>query len=309
MGIPGTHNGGQEPGAGQDAGYADWQRWCEERTRSLGQAHGWLTLTSLQWLPERPSGLQGVPGLWSTDGTTAALSVGAEEDVLLVADGRVVDGTITATLADEESLNWVQFEGTTSAEGILTPTGELAAPVGTVVVELAMRAHRYLIRTRDSASPVLAGFSGVPMYDYRPEAMVPGRFEPYDRLRPTAIDTAHPDVPGVAVLAGDVLFDWAGRSRRLAAEQAADGSLAVTFHDDTNGHGSAGWRRLVMGRPRADGGIVLDFNRACNYPSAFTDFGTCPLPPDGNRIAAAVQAGERDPRAPHGREAASTAGR
>jgi uncharacterized protein (DUF1684 family) len=38
--------------------------------------------------------------------------------------------------------------------------------------------------------------------------------------------------------------------------------------------------------------LVLDFNRATNLPCAFTDFATCPLPPDGNHLPFAVTAGE-----------------
>jgi uncharacterized protein (DUF1684 family) len=38
---------------------------------------------------------------------------------------------------------------------------------------------------------------------------------------------------------------------------------------------------------------VIDFNRAYNPPCVFTPFATCPLPPDGNRLAIRVEAGER----------------
>jgi uncharacterized protein (DUF1684 family) len=38
-----------------------------------------------------------------------------------------------------------------------------------------------------------------------------------------------------------------------------------------------------------------DFNRAVNLPCAYTDLATCPLPPSGNRLPAAVEAGEKIP--------------
>ena len=41
-----------------------------------------------------------------------------------------------------------------------------------VAVELAMRADKYAIRTRDAASPVFTGFDGVPTFDYRPDLVV-----------------------------------------------------------------------------------------------------------------------------------------
>jgi uncharacterized protein (DUF1684 family) len=40
---------------------------------------------------------------------------------------------------------------------------------------------------------------------------------------------------------------------------------------------------------------VLDFNRATNLPCAYTEFTTCPLPPAGNRLTVAVEAGEKSP--------------
>jgi hypothetical protein len=48
--------------------------------------------------------------------------------------------------------------------------------------------------------------------------------------------------------------------------------------------------------PDADGRVEIDFNRAINFPYAFTDYGTCPAPPAGNTLPVAVTAGELAPR-------------
>jgi uncharacterized protein (DUF1684 family) len=55
-------------------------------------------------------------------------------------------------------------------------------------------------------------------------------------------------------------------------------------------------RSLFLAPPAADGAVELDFNRATNLPCAYTEFATCPLPPAGNRLAVAVEAGEQIPR-------------
>lgn len=253
-----------------------WDRFRTGRNTALASEHGWLTLTSFQWLPASPSALDGVPGLWSSDGTTASLTAGAHDHLTLVEGGAPVAGTITAALQDEESLMWVQS--------------------GSVVVELGMRANRYMVRTRDSQSPTLAQFTGVPVFGYNPALVLTAVFEPYAEPRSIDITTANPEVPGVSVLVGDVVFDLDGTSYRLAAEEGQLGSLIVTFFDDTNNVSSSHWRKLELTRPRPDGSVVVDFNRAINYPSAFTDYGTCPAPVTGNRINAAIEAGERDPR-------------
>lgn len=255
---------------------ARWERFRTGRNASLTDAHGWLSLTSFQWLPPTPSVLAGVPGLWSFEGTTAVLAAGMEDHLTLVDTGESVAGTITVELADEQSLLWVSF--------------------GSVVVELGMRANRYMIRTRDSAAPTLTSFSGVPVFDYNPDFVLTGLFLPYAEPRAEVIRTANPQVLGVATLVGEVSFELEGTRYSLAAEESTLGSLSVTFSDPSNNVCTSPWRKLELTKPRPDGSVVVDFNRAINYPSAFSDYGTCPSPAAGNTLPVSVEAGERDPR-------------
>ncbi|ALE93736.1 hypothetical protein AOC05_17695 [Arthrobacter alpinus] len=253
-----------------------WDRFRSGRTAALAADHGWLTLTSFHWLPATPSPVEGVPGLWSATSTTASLTAAPEENLALVSSGEPVLGTLTATLTNEDSLMWVRS--------------------GTVVVELGMRANRYMIRTRDSASPTLTNFQGVPFFDYNPEVVFDGVFERYPEPRSVDIATANPEVPGVARLVGDVVFEHLGTTYRLSAEEGPLDSLILTFFDETNNVTSSHWRKLELTKPRPDNSVVVDFNRAINYPSAFTDFGTCPAPVPANRLDLPMEAGERDPR-------------
>lgn len=267
-----------------------WQRFRDNRNKALAARHGWLTLTSFQWLENSPAAVELAPGLWSTDGTTAELTAVPADGLSLVESGEPVSGTISAALADEESLMWVQFGG---------PGGDQ------VVVELAMRAGRYAIRTRDSASPVFTEFAGVPTFDYNPEWEVAGRFEPYPRPVDVPIATANPLVDGIHRTVGEVVFrvPGSGHECRLQAEEEKLGALTVTFHDETNGAAPPGqtadWRKLSLPRPRTDSSgnatVVLDFNRAINYPSAFTPYGTCPMPVRNNSLDVRVEAGEKLP--------------
>ncbi|MFQ4149495.1 DUF1684 domain-containing protein [Arthrobacter sp. LAPM80] len=253
-----------------------WERFRAGRNTSLANAHGWLTLTSFQWLSPVPSPLSGVPGRWSADGTTASLTATADDHLTLVESGEPVVGTITAELSDEESRLWVS--------------------TGSVVVELGMRANRYMIRTRDSQAPTLASFTAAPVFDYAPDLAVTGTFERYAEPRTVAIETSNPEIPGAAVLVGEVSFELEGTGYSLAAEEGALGSLVLTFHDASNGVTTSHWRKVELARPRPDGTVVVDFNRAINFPSAFTDFGTCPAPVAANKLPVAVEAGESNPR-------------
>jgi len=270
------------PTTATDAQLARWERFRTGRKTALAADHGWLTLTSFQWLEAEPSGVELVPGLWSTDGTTAFLTASAKDGLTLVETGQPVDGTVTAVLQDEESLMWVQFGGDDGKQ---------------VVVELAMRADKYAIRTRDNGSPVLTGFQGVPSYDYNPDWVIDGRFEAYAEPVDVPIGTANPLVDGVHRSVGEVVFRVPGvpHEIRLHAEEEKLGALNVTFHDETNGETTDEWRKVFIPRPRPDGSVVIDFNRAINYPSAFTPYGTCPMPVRGNSLDVRVEAGEKLP--------------
>ncbi|WP_115789503.1 DUF1684 domain-containing protein [Arthrobacter silvisoli] len=259
-----------------------WQRFRSSRNAALASPHGWLTLTSFQWLESEPSAVELAPGLWSTDGKTATLTASAADGLTLVETGEPVDGTITAVLQDEESLMWVQYGGADGTQ---------------VVVELAMRADKYAIRTRDDSSPVLTEFDAVPTFDYNPDWVVTGRFEAYPEPVDVPIGTANPLVDGMHRSVGEIVFRVPGLPHevRLHAEEEKLGALNVTFHDETNGNTTDEWRKVFVPRPRPDGSVVLDFNRAINYPSAFTPYGTCPMPVAGNSIDVAVEAGEKLP--------------
>ncbi|WP_400159744.1 DUF1684 domain-containing protein [Arthrobacter sp. BPSS-3] len=265
-----------------DPQLARWRRFRTNRDAALATEYGWLTLTSFQWLADEASTLELVPGLWWTDGTTAFLTAAAVDGLTLVETGEPVDGTISAGLADEESLIWVQFGGTDGTQ---------------VRVELAMRGGKYAIRTRDSRSPVFTDFGGVPTFGYRPDLVVEARFEPYPEPVDVPIGTANPLVDGVHRSVGELVFRLPGSNHeyRLQAEEEKLGALTVTFHDETNGDSTDEWRKVSTARPRPDGTVVLDFNRAINYPSAFTPYGTCPMPVKNNSLDYRIEAGERVP--------------
>jgi uncharacterized protein len=270
-----------------EAQLARWQRFRNSRNTALASDYGWLTLTSFQWLEGQPAAVELAPGLWSTDGTTAFLTAAAADGLTLVETGEPVDGTISARLSDEESLLWVQYGGADGRQ---------------VVVELAMRANKYAVRTRDSASPVFTEFDGVPTFDYRPDLVVEATFHPYPEPVDVPIGTANPLVDGVHRSVGELVFRLPGKDHEfhLQAEEEKLGALTVTFHDETNGDSApekatAEWRKVSTARPRPDNTVILDFNRAINYPSAFTPYGTCPMPVKNNSLDYRIEAGEKEP--------------
>ena len=266
-----------------DEALTEWRHFRSARNRDLGQEHGWLTLTSLQWLSAEPAPVEHVPGLWSGTETEAVLSADAGAGLTLVGSGAPVDGTVTASLRDEESLLWVSAGGSDGSQ---------------VVVELARRSGRYAVRTRDSASPVFTGFSGVPTFEFRPDLVLDARFEAYPHPVDVPIRTANPAVDGVHRTVGELLVRLPGSDRDHRLQVSAEGpdALALTFHDATNSTTTAGWRKVSFAAPLPGSSTVtVDFNRAVNYPSAFTPYGTCPMPVGSNIIGEPVEAGEKRP--------------
>ncbi len=93
---------------------------------------------------------------------------------------------------------------------------------------------------------------------------------------------------------GVLVFEFDGTLQRLHPTRQTNGSLFMVFRDATSGETTyPGGRFLEAPAPDDDGRVVLDFNRAHNPACAFTPFATCPMPPAGNALSIAVEAGEK----------------
>jgi uncharacterized protein (DUF1684 family) len=247
----------------------EWRTWHARREAALAEPHGWLSLTAFHWLDDGPAPLDGLPGLWGSDGTAVTVTAAAADR--LVADGAPVDGT-------------AEFK---------TPTGPAWIDYGDKRLELAPRGGRHAVRVRDPRAATRTAFTGVPAFDPDPAWAVAGRFT----AAPARLDvgSVREGVDQALNALGTVSFDLGGQAQELVATDAGDGRLWLLFRDPTNGETTASFRQLATAAPGPDGAVELDFNRAVNMPCAFTDYGTCPLPPGPNRLTVAVTAGERRP--------------
>ncbi|MET1072885.1 MAG: DUF1684 domain-containing protein [Umezawaea sp.] len=254
----------------------DWRDWKTAREEDLAAPHGWLALVSLDWLDDAPRRYAGIPGLWWQDAEAAYLD---PQDAELTHDGEAVVGVR-------------RFELVNSGAGTRVSAGD-------VEIEIARRSG-YLIRVHDPKAPVLRDFHGVPAYEPAADWVLTGVYEPFDEPRPTTVGAVVAGLSHVYTAPGVVRFDHDGAEHVLTAFNGKSGGLSILFTDATSGVTTyAANRSLSVAAPDADGRVVLDFNRAVNLPCAFTDFATCPLPPEGNRLGFAVEAGEK---LPHERE-------
>ncbi|MER7639222.1 DUF1684 domain-containing protein [Streptomyces sp. NPDC126522] len=254
----------------------DWLEWYRGQEERLAAPHGFLAITGLHWLDERPQRFPDAPGAWWTDADGVAVALDEGEE--LVVAGEAVRGE--------------------HRFGVLPERGGVDAVWGDAVIEVAKRGGNDIVRPRHPDAPLRTEFAGTPAYAPDPRWVVQGRYTAFDAPRPTTVGAAVEGLEHVYDAPGRVEFELDGQSLALTAFPGrGPGGLMVLFTDATSGVTTyAANRSLTLPAPDADGTVVLDFNRATNLPCAYTDLATCPLPPTENRLPVSVEAGQKIPR-------------
>lgn len=304
----------------------EWNTWRDSRNSALAKPFGWLSVVGLHWLDEETTWPE-APGTFTVaDGwVTVALESGIKAgpaaetfDLMSSAQTAETEGSTGVTRATSPSVP----SDTSTLPAVSEQAGahdiDPARPqvrvedngfsarlpeggslswftVGNVLYELIDRGGRLGVRIRDSKSPLLGKFFEVPAFDPDPDFVFLGRFTRFDPFRTYTIETAQEDLQLQTQAAGVVTFETKQGEVSLLATGCPKTGLQLDFHDSTNGKTTPAWRTLDLGVPNQDGSLVIDFNRAVNYPFAFTSFATCPAPIDGNVVPFAVTAGERRP--------------
>ncbi|MGK5678097.1 DUF1684 domain-containing protein [Actinoplanes sp. URMC 104] len=252
-----------------------WAEWHAEHERDLADPHGFLAITSLNFLDATPRRFPDAPGEWSTG-----------------PDGPVVD------LADGESLTVDGAEVTgRHSFGVLAERSSVFPAFGDAVVEVAKRGGFDIIRPRHPENPLRQQFHGVPAYEPTEKWQLTGRYVPFDEPRDVTVGAAVEGLEHVYESPGRVEFEAQGTPLALTVFNGrTPGSFFALFTDETSGVTTyAANRSLAIDAPAADGTVTLDFNKATNLVCAYTDFATCPLPPSENRLPVPVEAGEKIP--------------
>lgn len=242
---------------------AAWDEWHREREVYYGDPLGWVSLTGLYWLTDEFTSVADLPGRWRADSHAVYV------------EG--IDGT--------DKLQPVE-----GAPGLLVEAGDRR-------IEVIRRTGSVALRVHDPKSPHLQSYLGIPAYAPDERWRVPGRFTAHPQPEVVTTGAVVEGLEHHHSAVGVVDFELAGAALRLVAFGRPDGSLHVLFTDATSGVTTyPAARALTVEEPDADGAVSLDFNRASNLPCAFTDYATCPVAPAENRLAVAVEAGEKNPR-------------
>ena len=263
-----------DPDADQDFSTA-WNAWHEAHEAQRADTHGFLAVTGLYWLDQNPTPIDGIPGRWST--SEAGPVVELETTESLIVDGQQVTGHF--------------------AFGMLAERTGRTAFSNDIAIEVAKRGGHDIVRPRDPQNRLRTHYRGTPTFAPDASWVIEARYEPFETPRQVTVGAAVEGLQHVYEAPGVVTFDVDGSPLSLTVFNGhAPGTLLALLTDATSGVTTyAANRSVSIEAPAVDGRVTVDFNRATNLPCAYTDFATCPLPPAENRLAIAIEAGEKTP--------------
>jgi len=280
---------GQTPNGDVESYRKQIEAWRAERVAKLKADGGWLTVAGLFWLAPGRNRFGAAPG----NELVLPASSPAHAGAFVLEGGHVsveVDRGVTVTLAGKPVTRAALRSDASGADpDVLT--------LGRLTMQVIDRGGRLGVRLKDMDSAARRSFKGTTWYPIDPAYRVTARFEaratPLVIPVPTVLGTVEPmPSPGTAV------FELGGKTLRLdPVLEPGETQLFFIIRDATTGHATYGGGRFLYADPPKDGHVVLDFNKAYSPPCAFTAYATCPLPPPGNRLAVAIEAGELAP--PH----------
>ncbi|MBP6977164.1 MAG: DUF1684 domain-containing protein [Bacteroidales bacterium] len=279
-------NHGSDP-AQPDPAYQDSLiSWRQNRVRELTMSDGWLALAGRYWLKE---GEQSFGAGRGNDiifpGGTCPDTIGwinLTDDRIFI---RIKNGTD------------VRYEGQPiDVISMITDRDDKQTylTLGSLKWHIIKRGDRFALRLTDSNSKSLREFRGLEYFPVDPSWCIPAQYVPYDPPKTLLIATVIGTVDTLSA-PGYLSFQVGRKAFRLdPVQEPGSGSLFIIFADETTAVETyGGGRFLDASLPDEDGNVILDFNKAYNPPCAFTEFATCPLPPDQNKLAISITAGEK----------------
>ncbi|HLZ13840.1 MAG TPA: DUF1684 domain-containing protein [Candidatus Acidoferrum sp.] len=278
---------------------AAWQKeigeFREKYAAGLQQPDGWLALVGLEWLQA------GDTSVGSAADNKVKLSAGHPAHLGIFR----LENNVVTLLPPKDGFPGGLLVGGTAAKGQILrtdPDDDKNNPhltVGTLDLYAIRRENRFALRIKDSHSPGLQQFHGLNWYAPDAAYRVTAKWIPYTPQKTvsllTLVGTSFPaPVPGAAE------FTLQGKTYRLepVLEEAAATELFFILRDATSATTTYGACRFLytplpsngLAKP---GELVIDFNKLRNPPCAYTPYATCPLPPQGNKLAIALPVGEK----------------
>lgn len=269
---------------GQQSGYVKKVlEWRAKHQAELLADDSWFTVAGLFWLKE------GVNTIGSGDGFDIQLTPSFTRGRFGEIDFR--DGI--ATLKIDPGV-----KATSGGKSISTATLTSDDPSKPTIVQtgsqsffLIKREEKYGIRLKDTKNPARVNFHGLKWYTVDAAFRIVATFEAFPQPKEVLI----PNVLGTNFkMKSPGILRFKFKEKEYTLQPVEDeGKLFIIFRDLTSKTETYGAGRFLYADKAVNGKVVLDFNQAENPPCAFTEFATCPLPPQQNRLDIEIKAGEK----------------
>jgi hypothetical protein len=263
------------------------ESWQQKRLENLKSPTGWLNLAGLLWLEEGEN----------TVGADSSNTIIFPKDKAPNFIGSFILQDSVVTFRARAGVNIMHNDSAITSINMRNDLegNPTKLTLGTLSWTIIKRGERYGVRLRDHKHPLLKEFEGIEAFPIDSTWRIEATFEPNIPLKmieiPTILNTIDKEPsPGALV------FDINGKTHRLdATGEMTNKELFVIFADQTNGKETYGAGRFIyVATPGASGKTIIDFNKAYNPPCAFTAYATCPLPPEQNKLAVRITAGEKN---------------
>ena len=267
-------------------------KWRQEVDTNLRRENGWLALAGLFWLRKGEN----------------IIGSDADCDILLPPRAPKRLGTFdfdgnNVTLIVEANLP-VEVNGMTTKKSILDADQEDVPSFITfndMRMVVVRRSKGVGIRLWDNTRKERETFPPREWYPVKEEMRIAATYTRYEDPKIVKI----PDILGAIhdeKMEGYITFPLNGQVHELIVSELPDQRLYILFMDETNNHPTYPSGRYLYTDAHENGRVFVDFNKAYSPPCAFTDFATCPFPPQENRLKTPVEAGEIYPEHQHDHE-------
>ncbi len=266
-------------------------KWRAAREASLRNDNSWLTLAGrFQMKPGVntfgtgkkndivfPPELKGVGpetlGAFHVDAAAKKVTLKLAPNVWMTAEGRAFAGEREMGIGTEKR-DWIAL--------------------GRMAMHIIERDGKFILRLANNESKVRSQFPGRIWYAADEKFKVDAKFVAYPPGRKIPIVNVIDEVSDEPC-PGYVEFTLNGVPHKLDVVGNDDNGLFFVIRDGTSGDTTYRPSRfLFVDKKPADGEtFALDFNKAYNPPCAFSEFTTCPLPPEQNIMKTRIEAGEK----------------
>lgn len=261
------------------------EEWRENRVKALSAPEGWLSLIGLHWLKEGEN----------------RIGSGKENDIILpdmmekhIANIHLDNGSLKFTAYGESFLGTGGDQA--DADGTIRHDKEDNTTIlraGSLVMFVIKRADRYGLRIKNTLAESRYKLDSIPNFAANADLIRTAKVIPVTNQKQNvgSIIGAELEYEVNAYLQ----FIHNGKAYQITAFDGGPDYFYIVLKDETAGESTYGAGRFVdVKRPEpGDSYVLLDFNKTYNPPCAFTDFATCPLPPQENFLPFSLLAGEK----------------